>query len=127
MANNLLRSYGILDDSIKVIIKAENIFLYINTAIPCGLIVNELVSNAIKHGFPDRGKGEISIDIRRFGNKYVLIVSNNGIRFPSDLDINNCTTLGLELVSSLCKQLKGTLTLKREEITEFKLEFCQTD
>lgn len=101
----------------------ERIYLDLNTAIPCGLIVNELVSNAIKHGFPDGGQGEIKIDFKKIDDRYFLSVSNNGVRFPKDLDINNCTTLGLELISSLSKQLKGRLSLTREGITEFKLEF----
>ena len=123
MTNNLLRSYGIADDLIKVSINSKNIFLDINTAIPCGLIVNELVSNAIKHGFPDGRDGNIGIDFSSYEDKYVLIVNNDGVSFPKDLDMNNCTTLGLELVSSLSKQLRGSLSLQREKNVEFRLEF----
>lgn len=124
MTNSLLHSYGVVDNSIKININTKHIFLDINTAIPCGLIVNELVSNAIKHGFADNRSGEISINFNKFDNRYVLIVSNNGIKFPAGLDIHNCTTLGLELVCSLSRQLKGTLLLERENVTEFRLEFC---
>lgn len=123
MTNNLLRSYGVPDDMITVLINSKNIFLDINTAIPCGLIVNELVSNAIKHGFPEGRSGEIAIDFNLYEGTYLLIVSNNGVSFPNDLDIDNCTTLGLELVSSLSKQLKGTLSLQREDNVQFRLEF----
>ena len=123
MTNNLLRSYGVADDSIKIKINSERIYLDINTAIPCGLIVNELVSNAIKHGFPDRRSGEITVDFSREGNNYILNVSNNGIGFPEELDINNCTSLGLKLVSSLSKQLKGSINLSTEDVTKFELEF----
>lgn len=123
MTNNLLHSYGVPNNTIKININSEQIYLDINTAIPCGLIVNELVSNAIKHGFPDRHSGEITVIFNKLGDKYVLKVSNNGIKFPSELNIENCTTLGLELVSSLSKQLKGSLSLERENITKFKLEF----
>jgi two-component sensor histidine kinase/putative methionine-R-sulfoxide reductase with GAF domain len=125
MTNNLLHSYGVTDNSIKIIVNSEHIYLDINTAIPCGLIVNELVSNAIKHGFPERKSGEVTVDFNRFGDKYILKVSNNGIKFPPELDINNCTTLGLELVSSLSKQLKGSLSLERENLTKFQLEFSR--
>jgi len=123
MTDNLLRSYGVRRDWLKIIINSELVLLDINKAIPCGLIVNELVSNAIKHGFPNHRAGEIRIDFHKADNKFVLTVSNNGVQFPPDLDINNCSTLGLELVSSLCRQLKGKLSLIREGITEFQLEF----
>ncbi len=123
MTNNLLHSYCVPNNTIKISINSEQIYLDINTAIPCGLIVNELVSNAIKHGFPDRHSGEISVIFNKMGDKFVLEVSNNGIKFPSELDIENSTTLGLELVSSLSKQLKGSLSLERENITKFQLEF----
>jgi len=123
MTNNLLHSYGVLDKALRIKINSDNIYLDVNKAIPCGLIVNELVSNAIKHGFPLHKSGEIAIDFSRMSDKYILVVSNNGIKFPPELDIENCTTLGLELVSSLSKQLKGSLSLQRGNITKFQLEF----
>jgi two-component sensor histidine kinase len=123
MTDNLLRLYGVRRDWVKIIINSELVLLDINKAIPCGLIVNELISNAIKHGFPNHRAGEIRINFHKADNKFVLTVSNNGVQFPPDLDINNCSTLGLELVSSLCRQLKGKLSLIREGITEFQLEF----
>ncbi|HVY55107.1 MAG TPA: sensor histidine kinase, partial [Thermodesulfobacteriota bacterium] len=123
MTNHLLRSYGVGSDCIRVDIDSEQMYLDINTAIPLGLIVNELVSNAIKHGFEGMEKGEIRIEFRKSGGKYTLGVSNNGNRFPSGLDIGNSTTLGLELVSSLTKQLKGNITMTSGDITEFRLEF----
>jgi len=123
MTNNLLSSYGITDGSIKININSERIYLDINIAIPRGLIVNELVSNSIKHGFPDHAQGEITVDFKREGDRYILNVSNNGVQFPEDLDIDNCSSLGLELVSALSKQLKGSITLNRKKITGFTLDF----
>lgn len=124
MTNHLLRSYGVGGDCIRVNIDSEQIYLDINTAIPLGLIVNELVSNAIKHGFEGMEKGEIKIEFRRSRDKYTLGVSNNGNRFPNGLELGSCTTLGLELVSSLTKQLKSVITMTTGDITEFWLEFC---
>jgi len=130
ITNYLLHSYGASSGYINFVMKAESIYLDLNTAIPCGLIVNELVSNAIIHGFPRSNqdqthpRGEIRIDFTKDGNKYCLSVSNNGIRMPEDLDMNNSSTLGLELVSSLSRQLGGKISLSREEITEFKIEFA---
>lgn len=126
MKNHLLRSYGIVDGSISVNINAESIYLDINTAIPCGLIINELVSNAIKHGFPDGKNGNVEIDFYKDNGSYLLRVSNDGVRLPEDIDINNSTTLGLELVSSLSKQLRGNIEVNREDKTEFTLEFNLT-
>lgn len=123
MANHLVRSYGKSSDSIKVVIDSEQIYLDINTAIPCGLIVNELVSNAIKHGFAGNKSGVIVIEFKKSGSRYLLRVTNNGIKFPAGIDIDNSSTLGLELVSSLSKQLKGAITMRSEDITEFRLEF----
>jgi two-component sensor histidine kinase len=123
MTNHLLRSYGVGSDRIRVTIDSEQIYLDINTAIPLGLVVNELVSNAIKHGFDGISDGEIKIEFGRTQDKYSLSVSNNGIKFPEGFDINTSTTLGLELVSSLSKQLKGTITLSSGDVTEFNLVF----
>ena len=123
MTNHLLRSYGMGSDHINVVIDSAQIYLDINTAIPLGLIVNELVSNAIKHGYAGKTSGEIRIEFMKIHGKYCLSVSNDGSKFPEDLDIGNCTTLGLELVTSLSKQLKGAISLSRGDVTEFKLEF----
>ncbi len=104
-------------------IDAGLVYLNINTAIPCGLIVNELVSNAIKHGFAGRTKGNVKIGFGKDGEKYVLTVANDGERFPEDVDINDSATLGLELVTSLAKQLKGSIGMSSGDVTEFRLEF----
>lgn len=123
MTNHLLRSYGVRNSDISVDIEAGQVYLNINTAIPCGLIVNELVSNAIKHGFAGRTKGNIKIGFGKDGEKYVLTVANDGERFPEDVDINSSATLGLELVTSLAKQLKGSIEMSSGDVTEFRLEF----
>lgn len=123
MTNHLMRSYGVGSDHISVVIDSEQIYLDINTAIPLGLIVNELVSNAITHGFDGGKKGEIKIEFRKTLDKYTLSVSNDGVGLPQDFDIGGSTTLGLELVSSLSKQLKAAITTSSGDVTEFRLEF----
>lgn len=123
MTNHLLRSYGVRSSDISVEIDAGQAHLNINTAIPCGLIVNELVSNAIKHGFAGRAKGHIRIGFAQEGEKYVLTVANDGAKFPEDVNIYESTTLGLELVTSLAKQLKGSVSMSSGDVTEFRLEF----
>ena len=107
----------------------QNIRLNIDTAIPCGLIINELVSNSLKHAFPiaDR-ENEISITMYPHrSNQFCLIVSDNGIGFPAELDFQNTESLGLELVCTLTEQLEGTIELNNSQGTTFKINFCEID
>ncbi len=120
--NHLLRSYEINSKSIKQRIDVENILLDINFAIPCGLIINELVSNSIKHAFPEC-TGEISIKFYSKSDKRILIVSDNGIGFPENLDFQNTKTFGLQLVNTLINQLYGKIELYRDEGSTFKIIF----
>lgn len=128
----LFHSYAVSSDSIILKINAENIFLDINTAIPCGLIINELVSNSLKHAFPEgkawneKGytKGQIYIKLTSHKkNKFTLIIRDNGVGFPEDLDFRNTETLGLQLANTLVEQLEGSIKLLRKDGTSFKIEF----
>jgi two-component sensor histidine kinase len=91
--------------------EAENIWLNIDTAIPCGLIINELVSNALKHAFPNPNPtDEINIEVfPTSDSRFTLIVRDNGVGFPSELDFRNTESLGLELVCIFTEQLEGTI------------------
>lgn len=119
---DLLSSYGVNSKFIKDNIKVENILLDINFAIPCGLIINELVSNSIKHAFPN-GRVKISVEFYLKSNKHILIIADNGVGFPEDLDFQNTETLGLRLVNALVTQLYGKIELYRDEGTTFKIIF----
>jgi len=128
----LFHSYAVSSDSIILKINAENIFLDINTAIPCGLIINELVSNSLKHAFPEgkawneKGyiKGQIHIKLTSHKkNNFTLVIRDNGVGFPEDLDFRNTETLGLQLVNTLVEQLEGSIKLLRKDGTSFKIEF----
>jgi PAS domain S-box-containing protein len=111
-------------NKIKVNIAITDIFLTITTAIPCGLIINELVTNALKHAFPHQQDGTITISMTPSTNdSLILTVSDTGIGFPKDIDFRNTTTLGMQLVTSLVEQLEGTITLDRSEGTRFRIEF----
>jgi two-component sensor histidine kinase len=107
-----------------------------DTAVPLGIIVNELVSNSLKHAFPGRDKGEIQIKLFKEvkignevsnnkeepagrGTKYTLIVSDDGTGIPDNIDLDNSDTLGLQLVNILVDQLDGEIELKRNRGTEF--------
>jgi len=124
LTTHLFSMYRIKAGTIKFNMEIKDIYLDINKAIPCGLIINELVSNCLKHAFPDERKGEITLKMyeeRR--KKHTLIVKDNGIGFPKGLDFRNTETLGMQLVGDLVKQLKGKIELKTEEGTEFKIVF----
>jgi len=126
LIGDLFRSYSVNTHLVKYQIESKNILLDINTAIPCGLIINELVTNSIKHAFPDNRSGEIKIDIQCHDGNCILKIADNGVGFPDDLDINDVKTLGLQLVTSLTKQLDGTIKLDREGGTCFTIKFNES-
>lgn len=116
-------SYKIDKSLIKTKIDVENIYLDINTAIPCGLIINELISNIIKHAFKDKEKGLIKIKFSRKDIDYTLSVEDNGVGLPSDINIENSDTLGLMLINALIEQINGTLEIKVDNGTQFIIKF----
>ncbi len=106
----------------------KDVLLGVDTAIPLGLIVNELVSNALKHAFPDGRRGKIIVRLHPVINQsgehwYDLVVEDNGAGFPHDIDHRKTETLGLQLVSVLSRQLKGTIELENNGGTKFILRF----
>jgi two-component sensor histidine kinase len=97
-----------------------------DTSVPLGIIINELVSNSFKHAFSGREKGEIRIKLHREGCKsttFILSIADNGIGIPEYLDIEDHDSLGLQLVTILVDQLDGELELKRNNGTEFTIKF----
>jgi len=105
-------------------IAITDIFLTITTAIPCGLIINELVSNALKHAFPQEREGTIAVSMTpSTKDNLILTVSDTGIGFPEGIDFRNTTTLGMQLVTSLVEQLDGTITLDRSKGITFTITF----
>lgn len=120
----LFSSYGDRAQHITLAIQAEDVSLGIDTAIPCGLILNELVSNALKHAFPDGREGEVWIDIRADdAQRMTLTVSDNGVGLSESLDLHNTTSLGLQLVNTLVRQLDGTMEIHGRGGAEFKIGF----
>jgi two-component sensor histidine kinase len=124
LANNLFHSYGVHSNRIKLNIDIDDIIINLDTATPCGLIITELVSNSLKHAFPEGKKGELIIRLKSDNDKnFALIVKDNGIGFPKDLDFRKTNTLGMQLVTGLVSQLKGTIDLDQSSGTEFKIIF----
>jgi two-component system, sensor histidine kinase PdtaS len=120
----LSRSYGIDPEHIAIRVDVEPVRLPIDIAVPCGLVVNELITNALKHAFQDRICGEISIALsRQLGREALLSVSDNGVGLPDHLDVQKTETIGLQLVGLLAEQLDGEIAIRRSDPTRFSLRF----
>ncbi|NJP08195.1 MAG: hypothetical protein HC866_00910 [Leptolyngbyaceae cyanobacterium RU_5_1] len=121
---HLFDSYNISSSAVTLNTEISDISLEIETAIPCGLIINELVSNSLKYAFPDNQEGEISVRFYTNSNDTLtLIVRDNGIGIPKEFNIEDAKSLGLTLVQSLVEQLEGILELNCSQGTEFKISF----
>jgi len=123
LASNLFSAYTIAPGDIQVHVNIKDVFVDINTAIPCGLIINELVSNSLKHAFPNGKKGEINITMRPLNKDDVeLIFSDNGVGLPENVDFRNTESLGLHLVTILAEdQLHGDIKLDRKGGTKYQM------
>ena len=115
--------YNVDSNKIKLSTDIDDISLSIDTAIPCGLIINELISNALKYAFPGNKSGEIKLSFKKQENNVILIVSDDGGGIPSHIDIKNSTSLGMRLIYSLTKQLDGNIVLDSSKGTTFTLIF----
>ena len=124
MAPTLVTSYAVDTDRVNLTIDAAEVLLPIHSAIPCGLIVNELISNALKHAFPDNRRGEIRISLANDAQGHVtMTVSDDGIGMPEGMHLKQTGTLGLQLVTLLADQLGGTIEMHRANPTQFALRF----
>lgn len=130
LATNLFHSYGISQQQIGLSIAVEDISLTLDTAIPCGLIINELISNALKYAFPNHRTGKITIYLSSLHNKHstnydqgILIISDDGIGISDTVDWETTPSLGLRIVRNLVEQIKGTLAVNRDRGTTFQLIF----
>jgi two-component sensor histidine kinase len=152
LTENLFRTYSLSSKSICLYMDLEkNAFFNIDAAVPLGIIVNELVSNSLKHAFQGRDKGEIRIKLHREekgesikkgefvisrgqskseafkSTVFILTVSDDGIGIPESLDLESLDSLGFQLVTSLVDQLDGELELERKNGTEFTMRFMVTE
>jgi two-component sensor histidine kinase len=121
--NYLYEIYHITPEKIKYTLAIEPTLLSIEKAIPCGLIMNELISNIFKHAFPNNKTGEINLTLNKQDNSVVLIVSDNGVGIPSSIDIQNTDSLGMQLICNLTKQLSGNIAHENTVGTTFTLKF----
>lgn len=140
LASTILSAHG-HQNHVRLIYQLQPICLNLDTAIPCGLLLSELITNAIKHAFPDERKGEILIGLEAAETilsetsadehqasrhqQYVLTIRDNGVGMPVDLNLNQLQSLGLKIAYDLAWQLQGTLTMSRSQGTQFQLTFSE--
>lgn len=123
LSMDLYKAYVTDSELIKLNLDLESVPVDINTAIPCGLIINELVVNSLKHAFPQDKKGELNIKFRLKDGNLILKICDNGIGFPKDIDFKNTESLGLNLVNMLVGQIDGKIEMIVNNGTEFKITF----
>ena len=121
---HLFRSYGVSSSRVQLKIDLDNVQMHLDSAVPCGLIVNELVSNALRYAFPAGADGEIRVAIgREDGSQMSLTVADNGVGLPESVGFWTTRSLGLRLVRMLADQLHATVTVERRQGTEIRLTF----
>ena len=125
LSKNIQKLFSVESYNISLKTSCANILMNVDRAIPCGLIINELISNSFKYAFPEYRKGEITISLKEKENdKLELSIGDNGIGIPESIDWKNTDSLGLKLVTGLVEQqLNGTIELIRSRGTEFIITF----
>ncbi len=118
-----MRTHVKNSDLIRLDYDLGHFILKMETAIPLALITNELITNSLKHAFPNEMTGEISIKLYQTPDNIVLIVKDNGVGLPEDIDYKNADTMGFLVLNSLVAQLGGTIELEQESGTNFKITF----
>ncbi|GEM_PF-630222 len=122
LVDHLVVNTAGLGGLVTVTKEIEDVSFGLDTAIPLGFLMTELVSNCMKHAFPDGSEGEIRIVLRPFGeNEFELVVADNGVGMPVDIDLENPTSLGLDLVGTFVEQLKGAIEIRRGEGTAVRI------
>lgn len=126
LSEHLIVSFNLDPTQIQFQYHLESVLLNIETATPCGLVVSELISNALEHAFKDGRTGQVWLEVRRHsGDQVSICIQDNGVGFPDGVDFRNTESLGLQLVCLLTQQLQGTLEMRREQGTTFQLTFSE--
>jgi two-component sensor histidine kinase len=121
---HLVRAYGVNDAKVQLATEVDDVEFNLDQAITIGLIVNELVSNALKHAFPEGRRGHVRVVLKRVhGRQYALAVIDDGIGLPANRNPEYCDTLGLQLVHDLTQQLHGSIAVQRDTGTNFTIVF----
>jgi two-component sensor histidine kinase len=124
LAEDLYQSYRPASGAVDFVVTAEATPFPIDVAVPCGLLLNELLTNCLKHGFPGGRDGTVTVDLRRGrDNTCVLTVRDDGAGFPGGIDFRDTTSFGLQLVNMLVEQLGGEIELRAAGGTSFTVTF----
>jgi PAS domain S-box-containing protein len=124
LAQHLFQSYRINPSLIRFRPEIGEVALDINTATPCGLLINELISNALKHAFPENRRGEVAVALQpEADGTYILVIRDDGTGLPPGFNFRRTDTLGMQLVTMLVEQLDGTIELHQDGGTEFRIRF----
>lgn|GEM_PF-1415384 len=126
LAESLISSYSVYDN-VELKIETVPLMLSINTAIPCGLIVNEILTNSIKYAFPGNKEGIISIQLSVTDESIFLKISDNGIGLPRELNMKKIKSLGLKLIQILTDQIDGSLEIESDKGTSFAITFSESE
>jgi PAS domain S-box-containing protein len=123
LCQQLFRSYGTDTEHVALQLEVREKHLDLDRAIPCGLIINELVSNALKYAFPGQRRGTIRVEVSRDDSSYHVVVGDDGVGLPGALDWRKASTLGLRLVRDLAQQLNGAIELEPAAGAVFRMRF----
>lgn len=128
LTSHLFESFPSQSSGVRLTINVEDLYLEVSKAIPCALIINELITNSIKYGFPgnqnQEKEGEIKVELKTSDRgKVTLIVADSGAGLPGDFDLNKTQTLGMQIINALVKKLHGTVEIDKSEGTKFIIQF----
>ena len=124
LVNDIQQAYS-LNKTVQFQFDVDTLKISVDMAIPCALIINELIINAIQHGFKKQKDKRIDVHFKSTNKTYMFSVIDNGIGLPDHIDVENVKSLGLTLVTALTDQLSGVLTVKRNKGTSVSVEFAQ--
>jgi PAS domain S-box-containing protein len=122
LVRQLFSLYNVNEQQIKIFFKMENIEMNVDTAIPCGLIINEIITNSLKYAFP-MGEGILKLELKKTNNDFFMVIEDDGIGLPDDISLEKTSTLGLQLVNSLISQIDGSITLEEGLGTRYIIKF----
>ncbi len=123
LSKNLVHSYGVFDNFVELKLNVSDVSLSLDLSIPCGLLINELVSNALKYAFKPKEKGTITISLNEDKGAILLKVEDNGKGLPKEINFRETETLGLQLVMTLTEQINGTISLNNKKGAKYTIEF----
>jgi two-component sensor histidine kinase len=119
----LIRSYRTTSGMVDVEIQTDEVYIDIGTAVPCGLLLNELISNALKYAFVNGRRGKITITLSAEDNQITLAVADNGVGISDEQLANSQNTLGLQLIRTLVRQIDADMSIKTDAGTKFEIKF----